>query len=412
MSRKLPRGFRRGPSSVLSFEMLEDRRLLSLGQLLGNVVSVPLPVPAAALTATAALPVVNSSVTVAVGTANATAAGGEIPLLGVKVSTALGGEDGTTAAVEVGRAVETGSSSLHLVVAVDRGPAVQAGLGTEAELAGNRGTAVTVGADLGAASEPRPHLGVDVGGNVGAQSGPGAEGGGIGVGGSVGVGLGGVPPGSDPPTGATGSPPERMAVIVPVVHQGILSRGNPAADLIGLANPVEFLPRGRTRDEVEPQIQILEPGSPADTELARPADDSLLTGAADGSSPAGPGVVAAVPQAPASSGVYVVDPAAGEAQPGLDLPPPQGADLVAGFAPYDLQALEGAMRQLLGQLDVLGHDLSTLLAYLPWSPWLLSVVVLAVASEGYRRRLQRRARALALAGAADVPWDLGPPEPA
>jgi hypothetical protein len=79
-----------------------------------------------------------------------------------------------------------------------------------------------------------------------------------------------------------------------------------------------------------------------------------------------------------------------EGLPGGTLTLSQGEDLVSQFVPFDPQALEAGLRQLVGQLEVAGRQL----ADLPPSGWVLAAAALATAGELLRRR---RAQAESLA---------------
>jgi hypothetical protein len=182
------------------------------------------------------------------------------------------------------------------------------------------------------------------------------------------------------------------------------------------ANPVDTLDLGgstqpsRLADETQPEAvdQAAPPVSRVVDEVFR---DPLLWGAAGGTPAAGPGVAATGLRVLATPGVVTADatPALAEAPAEAGLPAPQGAGLLAGSAPLDLQALDAVLKRFLDQLQVLSWQLSDLLARLPLAPWLAAVGVLAVACEVYRRRLQQARRALALAWAGTGEPD-GPPE--
>jgi hypothetical protein len=82
------------------------------------------------------------------------------------------------------------------------------------------------------------------------------------------------------------------------------------------------------------------------------------------------------------------------------LPESQDAGLLTACVPYDVQSLDAAFNRLLDQLRSLGWDLSSLLARLSGTPWVVALAAMAVTCEAYRRRLGRARDRLALAGGA------------
>jgi hypothetical protein len=72
---------------------------------------------------------------------------------------------------------------------------------------------------------------------------------------------------------------------------------------------------------------------------------------------------------------------------------PASAGLVAGAAPADMAALQRALEEFLGQLDLAGHELTRSLAGNSWTSWAMALTLGAVALEVGRRRVRRSRRA-------------------
>jgi hypothetical protein len=81
-----------------------------------------------------------------------------------------------------------------------------------------------------------------------------------------------------------------------------------------------------------------------------------------------------------------------------------GAGLLGTCLPADPAALAAAFQHLLGQLQGLKADLAQWLSWLHGTPAFLSVALVVVAVEWYRRRLQQTRQQLLLAGGTSRSW--------
>jgi hypothetical protein len=88
---------------------------------------------------------------------------------------------------------------------------------------------------------------------------------------------------------------------------------------------------------------------------------------------------------------------------------PQVADLLDGFVPFDLRALETAMQKFLDQVEDLGGDAAGWIARMNLSPWIVAAAVGLAACDVARRKREQSRRGLALAGgeAATLTWSPG-----
>jgi hypothetical protein len=90
---------------------------------------------------------------------------------------------------------------------------------------------------------------------------------------------------------------------------------------------------------------------------------------------------------PAAAGPATVQSGTSEVGADAPLPPPRHEGLTDSLS-FDLALLEGDIQAFLQQIEQLGGELSSLLARMNLSPWLMAIAVAAVAGEIARLRLQ------------------------
>jgi len=108
---------------------------------------------------------------------------------------------------------------------------------------------------------------------------------------------------------------------------------------------------------------------------------------------------------PAAVGQTTLQSGASEPDDDSPIPSPRGEGL-ADLLPFNLASLEEDIQAFLEQIEQLGGELSSLLARMNLSPWLMSIAVAAVAGEIVRRRLQEpnRRPQLAACEGASLAW--------
>jgi hypothetical protein len=110
---------------------------------------------------------------------------------------------------------------------------------------------------------------------------------------------------------------------------------------------------------------------------------------------------------PAAVGQATIQSSASELDDDSPIPCPRREEGLADLLPFNLASLEGDIQAFLEQIEQLGGELSSLLARMNLSPWLMSIAVAAVAGEIVRRRFQEephRRPQLAACESASLAW--------